>query len=382
MVDAVQTDVAARLQQLPDKLLRPGESATVAAADDALERVRSKRARAMTKFSEIRPAKVGCGEMPAQLAALALKRDRPMVAQLGYVSNERTAMLLSWAIGMAKMEAVLVESAASQQQAHTLGASAYAMETISRYYVSQGKGKKRERTLAECLQRKLNLRLPLGPAKSDGGGADSDAGTDAEMLTTAANPRHAVNMIELPAADEDLRDTLFHSLFGHTIVCKSRDTALKYRAACMRKRISCPRIITEDGHMVSRATVAVPLAHFATMLTQTLVCCFPAPVTKQIDSTGFLGKNNRLRMSEAKALPFVFGEMPAILRPEVRKMDIIVERLETLRAKLVELDAAQQRLAEATEAEVQAEEQRKERREVERQLKQLKSKRTPLAQRQ
>ena len=90
----------------------------------------------MSKFGEARPAKVGRSDMPAQLAALALKRDRPMVAQLGYVSNERTAMLLSWAIGMAKMEAVLVESAASQQQAHTL-AYAYAMETISRFYVSQ-----------------------------------------------------------------------------------------------------------------------------------------------------------------------------------------------------------------------------------------------------
>ena len=67
-------------------------------------------------------------------------------AHSGKFVDERTAMLLSWAIGMAKMEAVLVESAASQQQAHTLGASAYAMETISRYYVPQGKGKKRERT--------------------------------------------------------------------------------------------------------------------------------------------------------------------------------------------------------------------------------------------
>ena len=249
--DAVQADVAAQLQQLPDKVLRPDVEVTVAAADDALERVRSKRTRIMCKFSEARPAKVGRGDMPAQLAALALKRDRPMVAQLGYVSNERTAMLLSWAIGMAKMEAVLVESAASQQQAHTLGASAYAMETISRFYVPQ-KGKKRERNATERQQRKLNLRLPLGPAKSDAAGADCNTASDAEMLTTAANPRHAVNMIELPPADEDLRDTLFHSLFGHTIVCKSRDTALKYRAACMRKRVSCPRIITEDGHMVSR----------------------------------------------------------------------------------------------------------------------------------
>ena len=178
-------------------------------------------------------------------------------------------------IGMAKMEAVLVESAASQQQAHTLGASAYAMETISRFYVSQ-KGKKRERTVMERQQRKLNLRLPLGPAKSDAGGADCNSASDAEMLTIAANPRHAVNMIELPPADEDLRDTLFHSLFGHTIVCKSRDTALKYRAACMRKRVSCPRIITEDGHMVSRANTGscYCFTHYSRMFTQALVCYF------------------------------------------------------------------------------------------------------------
>ena len=87
-------------------------------------------------------------------------------------------------------------------------------------------------------------------------------------------------------------------------------------------------------------------------------------------------------MSEAKALPFVFGEMPALLRPEVRKIDIIIERLEALRVKLVDFDAAQQRLSEAKDAEKQAEQQRQERRDVERELKQLKSKRTPLAQRQ
>ena len=44
-----------------------------------------------------------------------------------------------------------------------------------------------------------------------------------------------------------LRDTVFHSLFGRTLVFDTKEHALEYRSKCTKVLQAVPTIITEDG---------------------------------------------------------------------------------------------------------------------------------------
>lgn len=44
-----------------------------------------------------------------------------------------------------------------------------------------------------------------------------------------------------------LRDTVFHSLFGRTLVFDTKEHALEYRSKCTKTLQAVPTIITEDG---------------------------------------------------------------------------------------------------------------------------------------
>lgn len=69
-----------------------------------------------------------------------------------------------------------------------------------------------------------------------------------EMARIApGNPQYLVNIIRLKREDEYLRDSLFHAIFGTSILFDDMNSAGSYRRHCIENGINCSTLYTRDG---------------------------------------------------------------------------------------------------------------------------------------
>jgi len=155
-------------------------------------------------------------------------RPKGIVATLGFVEDRELARLLSWAVDE-RMGAWLFDDKETQEVASKppFRLLCYSMQTVQSFFVQEGRNR-RKRNEAE----RLSASLPLGLNEAPPDGFIS----------------YAVNMIELPPNNEYLRDTLFWSLYGKTMVFRTSAQALSYMQSCRTRKQSCPTLLcTADG---------------------------------------------------------------------------------------------------------------------------------------
>ena len=154
-------------------------------------------------------------------------RPKGIVATLGFVEDEHMARLLSWAAGDS-MTAYLFPTNELQNRAvkqHRL--LCYSMETLGSFYIQERGGVRRPRTPREVASKSL----PLGDMSGVNGFID-----------------FAVNIIQLPPNEENLRDTLFWNVYSRTMVFHTSEQGQEYMKECRKKRQQCPTIICfRDG---------------------------------------------------------------------------------------------------------------------------------------
>ena len=160
------------------------------------------------------------------------------VVEAGFVADEKMAEILSWIAGQSNMRAFVAYDADKQAQLYKRKISAFSMDTFDSTYLVRGAGGARQRNDAERAEGKLPHALPISHA-------------DGRWPHHLKEPLFAVNLIELPPDKEDLRDSLFHRIYGQTLIMDTlggEGGATAYRKACKRYGRRAGNIYTLDGH--------------------------------------------------------------------------------------------------------------------------------------
>ena len=77
-------------------------------------------------------------------------------------------------------------------------------------------------------------------------------------IEAPGNPRHLVNMVQLDPEHEHYRDTIFHSVFGVSLVFDDIDHATEYRRKLVAKGHRPPVIFTTTGDRIAANGVLDP----------------------------------------------------------------------------------------------------------------------------
>ncbi|CAM9825307.1 unnamed protein product [Scytosiphon promiscuus] len=172
-----------------------------------------------------RPAKFETGRMrPEDENAI---RPVGYAVQLGFVDDEYRAKILSQK-GGSKMKAVYVTTKEQLDMVRMAKAGCFCQETVATFKVP---GENRPRNSVEMATK----QLPLRPLRDRG------------FLGYLAN------MIQLPDAQEYLRDTLFNALYGSMVMFDTHNNAHAYQVRCKRAgQYSLPILVEEDGASLER----------------------------------------------------------------------------------------------------------------------------------
>jgi hypothetical protein len=73
---------------------------------------------------------------------------------------------------------------------------------------------------------------------------------DGSWIKPRGNPRYMVNLIQLDSEMEHLRDTVFHAIYGHSILFDDFESALEYRKHIVERGKSPPPIYTLSGQCI------------------------------------------------------------------------------------------------------------------------------------
>ncbi len=227
---------------------------TVLAPPDALESKRlqdvrkelSNNLHQIINVTQVRAPIKDKNKIPNQAALNDVSDCLGLTVDLGFVDDERLAKICSYAAGD-YMGAVICPNDASALALYKKNIKSWSMTRMQTFNGQYGNRKEED---------VKQQQLPLPRVDHPG------------------NPRYLVNLIQLDAKSEYLRDNLFFAIFGTTLLFDDADTALSYQKYCLAQRTRPPTVLTMQGD--------------------------------KFRPDGFLNPSHRM----PERLPFVFGEQP------------------------------------------------------------------------
>eukprot|EP01035_Chromulina_nebulosa_P017835 gene17835-23447_t len=196
------------------------------------------------------------------------KNVKKLVAELGFVEDEKEAQILSWA-AVYHMDALVVADTQTGNELYKQNIKNWPMDQINKFYIE-------DRTREQPVTRTRNsdeIKTRQLPFPSLDG--------------YAGNPKYMVNLIQLEESEEYLRDSLFYSIYMKSILFDDMISATAYRKKLIELKKMPPTIYTRNGEKISMEGILNP------------------------------NKTNRL----PPKLPYVYGQLPLVSDKDIQLLD-------------------------------------------------------------
>lgn len=162
------------------------------------------------------------------------------VVDLAWVTDEREALLLSWAAGAMAMDGKSVSSSSSRKKSTNGSSGGGFMKAL--VYANDSDARKLKRLGAYFP---LDKMVSVRPELLEREGLADNSELSLPLIETRkgsripGNPRHMVNVLSMDAeGPHDLRGTVFYAIFKNKIIINSNADAEKYLAFLHEERVA------------------------------------------------------------------------------------------------------------------------------------------------